>query len=115
MQNNENTKLIHQVLDNFKRELQNRLDKIDDRLNTGNAAFATFKTEIAHLKEDIKKQDKKKEDLDTDMRALKATLEDRLHTLEITLAKGKPNWFIVSLIAMLVSVIGGLILYIGRG
>ncbi len=113
---------LNQVILNFNtvvRELQDEMRRdfkeIDERLRGGVSTFSQHTTEIRHLKEDAEKTKDKVDEIIREQGAIRATLDDRIRNIEIKIATGKPNWFIVAIIATLLSIIGGLWAFLMRG
>ena len=107
--------IFNKMFFDFRDEIKKDFKDIEERLSGGVSTFSEHTTEIRHMKEDINKLDKKVDGVIKEQGAIRATLDDRIRDLEIKIATGKPNWFIVAIILALLSIIGGLWAFIIRG
>lgn len=107
--------IVHKLLHDAREEHKRDIEKINDRLTNGVSSFAKFSTEIDHLKDANIRIDNKISGVNVEQGAMRAMLDDRVRQLEVKIATGKPNWFVVGIIMALISLIGGLGLFIIRG
>lgn len=107
--------IVHKLLHDAREEHKRDIEKINDRLTNGVSSFAKFSTEIEHLKDANIRIDNKISGVNVEQGAMRAMLDDRVRQLEVKIATGKPNWFVVGIIMALISLIGGLGLFIIRG
>ncbi len=107
--------IVHKLLHDAREEHKKDLEKVNDRLTEGVSSFSKHQTEIGHLKDANIRIDGKIDNVIIEQGAMKAMLDDRVRQLEVKIATGKPNWFVVGIIMALISLIGGMWLFVIRG
>ena len=112
-----NDQIIYKVMRNLQEDFKKEFDKLEERLQAGITTFAIHSTEIEYLKADINKFQTKCDKIMVEIGAIKATLDERIREIEITMANetGQPNWLIKLVFGLMVSIIVSLAVYILRG